>query len=396
MKLKSRIQAGISDSFNIWNQELHNIRKDIGVVIFFVIVPVVYPIIYGTIYNTEAIRNVPLVVVDESHSSLAREFIRIIDATPDVEVYATVSSMDEARLVVDRKEAYGILLIPSDFSRKIHTGQQSTVALYLDMSGLLFYKSILLATTEASMSGFTAHNVQYTFFNTDFSAPATQPSIPILYESVPFYNTQSGFASFLLPAILILVIQQTLLLGIGMLSATTRERYSGKLIPPKSMYCGAFRIVFGKALAYLSIYTFICVWALSIVPSIFNLPQLADYYTILLFALPYLLACIFFAMIIATVIRGRETPMMVLVFTSLIFLFLSGISWPASAISGFWKCISYLIPSTLGIQGFVKLNSMGATLQEVTFEYQILWLQTGVYFVIAYIIYGCNLKKGAR
>jgi ABC-2 type transport system permease protein len=385
MKLKKIIQKGLSDSFIIWSKELQNIRKDIGVVIFFVIVPIVYPVLYGTIYNTETIHEVPLVVVDESHSSLARKFVHIIDATPDVRIYATVSSMDEAKTVVDRKEAYGILLIPSDFSRKIHIGEQSTVALYIDMSGLLFYKAILLATTEASLSGFTGHG-----------GTVIDASLPVRYESVPFYNTQSGFASFLLPAILILVIQQTLLLGISMLGATSREKNKGKLISPDFIHGGIFRIVFGKALAYLSIYTFICVWTLVIVPNLFNLPQLANYYTILLFILPYMLACIFFAMIIATLIRGRETPMMVLVFTSLIFLFLSGISWPASAISDSWRYFSYLIPSTLGIQGFVKLNSMGATLQEVTFEYQMLWVQTGIYFVVTYIIYGHDLFKQKR
>lgn len=380
MKLKELITKGLADSFTIWSKELKNTYKDIGVVIFFVIVPLVYPILYGILYNPEVLREAPLVVIDESNSSLARAFIRKIDATADVQVYTYASDLEEAKQIVDRKEAYGILLIPSDFSRYIHSGIQTQVTLYLDMSGLLFYKNILLATTEASFDMGDLIHVNTT-------------DMPIHSEAVSIYNAQNGFASFLVPGILLLVLQQTLLLGIGMLTATTRERNQGRLIPSGSTHEGSLRIVLGKAMAYLTIYLFISVWALAIVPNIFHLVQIAHYRTVLLFALPYLLACIFFAMVVATFIRGRETPMMVLVFTSLPLLFLSGLSWPASAIPECWKYVSYLFPSTFGIQGFIKLNSMGATLSEVAFEYRMLWILTGVYFLITWSIYASHIRK---
>ncbi|MDR0798619.1 MAG: ABC transporter permease [Dysgonamonadaceae bacterium] len=376
MKSLRKISTGISNSFTIWSKELKRACGDIGVFLFFVVVPVVYPILYGIIYNTEGIHEVPLIVVDESHSSLARTFVRKIDATADVQVYAYATSMEEARAAIDNKEAYGILRIPADFSWKINRGEQATVALYEDMSGLLFYKAVLLATTEASLDGLVACDAS-----------------PVHYEAVAQYNPKSGFASFLLPAILILVIQQTLLLGISMLATTTREKNQGRLIPPEICYSGTFRIVFGKALAYLTVYIPMTIWALIIVPYIFQLPQSAHYATILLFALPYLLACIAFAMLISTFIRGRETPMMILVFTSLIFLFISGISWPQSAIPAFWKYLGYALPSTFGIQGFVKINSMEATLNEVTFEYRMLWLQAGIYWLATCLIYGWNLGR---
>lgn len=381
MKLINIIQRGLKDAFQIWKDELTYIRRDIGVVIFFVIVPVVYPLLYGFIYNPEVVHNVPMIVVDESGTSLSREFIRKIDATADVHVAAYAKDLEEARQLVDNKEAYGILRIPGDFSTKIHRGEQTRVNLFVDMSGMLFYKALLLATTEASFD-----------MNKAINRGAVSQT-PIIYEAINLYNPQSGFASFLVPGILILVIQQTLLLGIGMLSTTTRERNKGFLIPADSYHAGTIRIVYGKALAYLCVYIFICIWAFVLVPNLFKLPQIGHYYTILLFLLPYLLACIFFAMIVGSLLRGRETPMMVLVFTSLPLLFMSGLSWPASAIPDYWRYFSYLFPSTFGIQGFVKLNSLGGTLTEASFEYQMLWLQTGIYFVATFLIYRYNILK---
>lgn len=380
MKAGKYIIKALADSFIIWRNELGYIFKDIGVVLFFLIVPLVYPVIYGLIYNTETVREVPMVVVDESHTSLAREFVRRIDATADVRVIQYASDMEEARDIVDRKEAYGILRIPTDFSSKIHRGEQSTVGLYMDMSGMLYYKALLLATTEASLG------------MRDFIQVSTI-DMPVLYESISLYNTQSGFASFLLPGIVVLVIQQTLLLGVAMLAATNKERYGGYLIPPDDAYHGTSRIVFGKSLAYLSVYVFVTIWALVIVPNLFNLPQIAHYGTLLLFSLPLLLACVFFAMAISPLVKGRETPMMIFVFTSVPLLFLSGLSWPLAAIPDYWRYFSYLFPSTLGIQGFVKLNSMGATLREVSFEYQVLWIQTGVYFIITYFAYSYHIHR---
>ena len=379
MKLINTIIKSISDCFAVWRYELLSIKKDIGVILMFVVVPLTYPILYGIIYNPETLRELPVVVVDESHSSLAREFIRKVDAAPDVQIFNYSSSLEEAREIVDAKKAYGILHIPSDFSNRINIGKQGLVALYIDMSSMLYYKSFLIAATEASLEmGGKIH---------------VQTETPVLYESVSFYNSQSGFASFLLPAILVLLIQQTLLLGIGMLTATTRERNNGLPIPSEYACKGTFRVVAGKFMAYFTIYLPVCFWALITVPYIFNIPQTSNYVALLFFSLPYLFACIFFSMMIATFIRGRETSMMVLVFTSLIFLFISGISWPLSAIPDFWKYLGYLIPSTFGIQGYVKINSMGADLWHIAFEYKMLWLQAGVYFIITCLIYRRFCKR---
>jgi ABC-2 type transport system permease protein len=373
MKLANTISKGIFDCFSIWEQELQLIRKDLGVVLMFIIVPIVYPVLYGLIYNTETISETPLAVVDESHSALAREFVRKIDASPDVRVFAYAASLEEAKEWMNRKKIYGILLIPSDFNSRINRGEQAVTAYYADMSSILFYQAALLAATDASLEMGKKIHI------------GTEQAIKSVY--VPLYNPQKGFASFLLPAILILVIQQTLLLGIGILSASSRERNRGYLIPCNKRYEGTLRIVFGKALAYLVIYISVCIWALVIVPHLFKIPQLTNYGILALFVLPFLLSAVFFSMTIASFIRGRETPMMVLVFTSLIFLFISGVSWPLSAMPDYWKYLSYLIPSTFGIQGFIKLNSMGAGLWEIAFEYRMLWLLTGFYFITACLIY---------
>jgi ABC-2 type transport system permease protein len=112
--------------------------------------------------------------------------------------------------------------------------------------------------------------------------------------------------------------------------------------------------------------------------------------------LPYLAACIFFAMTASIAIRNRETCMIIFVFSSVPLLFISGISWPGSAIPDFWRYVSYLFPSTFGINGFIRINSMGADLSEVKTEYQALWLQSGIYFCTTCYVYRWQIMRSRR
>jgi ABC-2 type transport system permease protein len=366
------ITEGTGDTFAIWKDELRNVFRDGGVVIFFFLVPLFYPLLYGFIYDNETVRNVKLAVVDQSATYLSREFIRRLHAMPDTEVAGVYADMEEAKRAMDRKEAYGILLFPPEFSRNLHTGRQATISLYSDMSSVLYYKALLLSTTEISL---------------DLGVNASVDP-PIRYEEVTLFNPQGGFASFLVPGILMLVIHQTLLLGICMLGGTARER--------KQHYGGTLRVVLGKSLAYLMIYLVVCLWVLAVVPRLFHFPQPGEPLTLLLFVLPYLLACIFFSMTLSCLMTSRESPIVIFVFTSLILLFLSGLTWPVESIPSFWKALSYVFPSTPGIQGFIRAGSMGASLSGIAFEYRLLWIQAGVYFVSACILYRYRLIRHTR
>ena len=92
-RLRYIIKEGILDTFFIWKDELKNVFKDSGVMIFFFLVPFIYPLLYAFIYNNEVVHNAKMVVVDQSDSYLSREYIRKVDATADVKVVADRKSV---------------------------------------------------------------------------------------------------------------------------------------------------------------------------------------------------------------------------------------------------------------------------------------------------------------
>ncbi|WP_418698332.1 ABC transporter permease [Bacteroides sp.] len=395
LTFKQKVVQGIYDLFYIWKQEFRTTFRDQGVLIFFVLVPLVYPLIYSFIYTNETIREVPAVVVDNSRSSLSREYLRKVDASPEVNIVTYCADMEEAKLMLKDRKAYGIIYIPSHFSDDIARGKQTQVSLYCDMSGLLYYKSLLNTNTNVSLDMNADIKMERAGNTTDRQDEIT--AYPIEYEDVALYNPTNGFAAFLIPAVLVLIIQQTLLLGIGLSVGTAREHNRFKdLVPINRHYNGTLRIVMGKGLSYFMVYALVSVYILCVVPWLFSLNQIPLPGVLSLFTLPYLMACIFFAMTASIAIRNRETCMLLFVFTSVPLLFLSGISWPGAAMPAFWRYFSYLFPSTFGINGYVRINSMGATLNEVSFEYQALWLQTGIYFITTCLVYRWQILKSRK
>ena len=386
LTFKQKVVQGIYDLFYIWKQEFRTTFRDQGVLIFFVLVPLVYPLIYSFIYTNETIREVPTVVVDNSRSSLSREYLPKVDASPETSIVAYCADMEEAKLMLKDRKAYGIIYIPAHFSDDIVQGKQTQVSIFCDMSGLLYYKALLTANTNVSLAMNAAIKMERAGNTTARQDEIT--AYPIEYEDVAIFNPTNGFAAFLIPAVLILIIQQTLLLGIGLSAGTAREHNQFKdLVPINRHYNGTLRIVMGKGLSYFMVYSLVAVYILCVVPRLFSLNQIAIPGVLTLFTLPYLTACIFFAMTASIAIRNRETCMLLFVFTSVPLLFLSGISWPGSAMPSFWRYFSYLFPSTFGINGYVRINSMGATLNEVAFEYRALWMQTGIYFLTTCFVY---------
>jgi ABC-2 type transport system permease protein len=260
------------------------------------------------------------------------------------------------------------------------------------MSMMLAYKAIYATTMAVSQNRNAGIQVKLSGNYTD--REDTILAKPLDFEEVQMFNTTGGYGNFILPCVLVLILQQTLLLGIGLSAGTARENNRYKdLVPVSRHYNGIFRIVFGKSLCYFMIYAVMAAYITLIVPKIFSftsIPQASDLFALML---PYLLSCIFFGMFMSCMVRYRENVILLVVFTSLPFLFLAGISWPESSLPPVWRSIAYILPSTFGVRGFVRISSMGATLDDVSHEYMCLWIQSLVYFFATCAVYKFQLTQ---
>ena len=395
MRLIKRIRQGIGDLCHIWLDEMRTIWKDEGVLIFFILVPLFYPLLYSWIYTNEVVREVPVAVVDMSHSNMSREFIRQFDASPDTRVAYYCNSLDEAKDIVGRQEAFGVIYFPTDFQTNVVRMEQSRVSVFCDMSFMLYYKAIF--QTATAVAGNMNAGIQVSRAGNWIDREDEITTKPLDFDEVQMFNTTGGYGNFIIPGVLMLIIQQTLLLGVGLSAGTARERsHKGSFLPDDAYYDGVFRTVLGRALCYFMIYTVVAAYVALVVPRMFSFTSLLSPGDTFWFMLPYVLSCIFFSMIVSCTILHRENIILVVVFTSVPLLFISGVSWPQSAIPEFWQWLSWLFPSTFGIRGFVRMNTMGALLGDVRTEYIALWAQTIAYFFITCLLYRWQIIKRRR
>lgn len=388
----NKITTFWEDTAKVWLHEMRDMFKDEGALLFVILLPLAYPLLYSWIYNNEVVREVPVAVVDNSHSQTSREFVRHVDASPDVRVAAWSNNLEEASRLVARQEVYGIILLPEDFDRQLGRMQQAHVSVYCNMGLMLTYKAIF-QTCSAVAADMNSH-IQIALSGNPTTREDQLTTHPMQVSDVPIFNNTGGYGNFILPGVLVLIIQQVMLLGIGIAYGTSYEkRRFARLTPMYERRFGLARIMIGRTMGFFVLFLLIAAWVLLAVPRMFHFVQMLHFSDFLLFVVPYLLACVFFATTFSFFIRQRENVMLLVVFTSVPFLFMSGVSWPKSNIPEVWQWVSWLFPSTFGIQGFIKMNTMGGVFGDIIPEIKGLWIQTVIYGVFATLVTRWQVKK---
>ena len=388
----NKITTFWEDTAKVWLHEMRDMFKDEGALLFVILLPLAYPLLYSWIYNNEVVREVPVAVVDNSHSQTSREFVRHVDASPDVRVAAWSNNLEEASRLVARQEVYGIILLPEDFDRQLGRMQQAHVSVYCNMGLMLTYKAIF-QTCSAVAADMNSH-IQIALSGNPTTREDQLTTHPMQVSDVPIFNNTGGYGNFILPGVLVLIIQQVMLLGIGIAYGTSYEkRRFSRLTPMYERRFGLARIMIGRTMGFFVLFLLIAAWVLLAVPRMFHFVQMRHFSDFLLFVVPYLLACVFFATTFSFFIRQRENVMLLVVFTSVPFLFMSGVSWPKSNIPEVWQWFSWLFPSTFGIQGFIKMNTMGGVFGDIIPEIKGLWIQTVIYGVFATLVTRWQVKK---
>ena len=367
----------------VFRNEFKRIFGDMGVMLFFIALPLLYPVVYTLIYNLEVVRKLPVAVVDNSLSADSRDFVRKASASPSIEIYAYCPNMAEAKELMAEHKVFGVLQIDKDYARNLGNGVPAHVYFYSDMSLLLRYRTFIAALTDLQIdciSSITGEKISAA----GLSSLAGGMKAPINSQSNFLGDTEQGFASFIIPGIVILILQQSMLLGIGMLGGTARERrrrFGGA--DPSEVDACTTATVWGRAFAYVVFYIPLTIYILRFIPEMFNLPHYGDPVDYLLFILPLLLASAFLGQCLVYFMKERETGFILIVFTSVVFLFLSGLTWPRFAMAPVWKGLGDLVPATWGVEGFIRINSNSASLAEVARPFVALWILTFAYMLIA-------------
>lgn len=358
--------------FEVYCREFKLVMHDAGIILFFLFLPLAYPVIYSIIYNPELVKDVPVVVVDNDRTPLSRDLTRNLNACDEAWVIGYAANLSEAKRAMHEKKCYAILEIPEGFERKIGNNEQGNTVLYCDMGLLLRYRGFVIATANL-MTHYSSELLTEKIDNILPLAETLVTGDPMGINFIPMGNIRNGFDSFIMPGVLILIIQQAIILALGMAGGARRENprltgYSSYNIAPSVLLT-----MIAQALCYLTILIVPIIFVAHYVPLIFKFPMMGNNLEIFAFLTPMVLASFGLGYTIQAFVTERENIMVIWVITSMIFLLLSGLIWPRYDFYPVWRVLSDICPSTWGVEGFVKMNSNGASLAQVGECYRNLW-----------------------
>ena len=385
-RIKEILQAYRTELASVIRNEYKAVFTDGGELLVMVLAIFIYSTLYASAYAPEVLRNVPIGVIDESQTPSSRELIRTFDAGPNTYVAYEPSGMEEAEELFFARKIYGVVYIPQDYEKQLLGGSSVAVSLYVDASYFLMYRQVFQElVTGIGQTGAMVQFQRLIAKGADIPQ-ATAATQPVIYQSHNLFIPYLGYGSFIMPAIIIVIIQQTLLIGIGMIGGTWREfGLYRKLCPPDRKRMSTLPIVLGKALVYGMIYSVTTFYILGLHYKLFHYPMNGATGTIVVFMLAYMAACIALGIAISTLFRYRENSLLLLLWTSIPLLMLSGVSYPREGIPDWLFNLGQIFPSSHGVNAFIRIQSMGASLSEVLPEIRMLCILALVYGGLACI-----------
>lgn len=347
-----------------------------------------YGLLYNYMYAPNIVTNVPVAVVDNSHSELSRNFIRWLDAAPQAEIYNQAIDYHEAKEWMKAGKVQGILYLPHDFEERVFRGDESVFSLYATTDAFLYFESLQKATSSVMLAINDKYRTDVAVLLPPQGLLAVAMAQPVSVVGTALYNYTEGYGSYLIPAVMMIIIFQTLMMVIGMV--TGEERSSGGIHAYALFgqnWGNCIRIVTGKTFVYCSLYAVFAFFLLGLLPYFFSIPNIGSGLYIIFLMIPYLIATSFFGLAASRYFTDSESPLLMIAFFSVGLIFLSGVSYPMELMPWYWKITHYIFPAAPATLAFVKLNSMGADMSDIKPEYITLWIQAICYFLLSTWVY---------
>ena len=366
--------------------EYRHLFTDMGAILILILAALIYATLYSEAYSPEVLRNVPVGVIDHSRTAASRRLTELFTAGPNMRVVCEPADMAEAEALFYARRIHGVIYIPADYERELLAGRQAVVSLYLDASYFLMYRQVFqeaVASVNATGAAIEWNRLVARGAQIPQARAITQP---VIYQSHNLFNPYLGYGTFVMPAILVIILQQTLLIGVGMTGGTWREQgLYKKLVPAGSERLSATALLAAKTFAYGSIYAVTTTYLFSVHYPLFHYPMNGNPTTAAALLGSYLLACILMATALSTLFRYREQSLMFLLWTSIPILLLSGASLPPESMPEWLFRFGKIFPSSSAIPAFVRVQSMGASFGDILPEMRQLWRLALLYGLLAWL-----------
>ncbi|PAF41228.1 ABC transporter permease [Helicobacter sp. 11S03491-1] len=339
-------------------QEFRAIFSNIAVIFVVIVGSILYGFLYPSAYKNDVVVSQKIAVVDMDNTSLSKELIFLIQATPQVDVEEVTFSVKQAKELLEHGIVYGILEIPQNFQANIHKKIPTKLVYSANASYFLIYGAIVDGIYRAIEEISSRIKLKRVFLQGGVKNESTDL---IMHHSIPLFNPSVGYINYALAAILIFILHQTLIAGAGILGASQNEKNSQGIYGYWNE-AGALKLVLARISAFFMIYILLFLLYFGVLFQLYGIHIQANAISFWCFGIMFILCCASFGVLFGLLVKNPVLPTQIVLISSLPLVFMMGFIWPVELLPDWVVWFVRFIPAFSGINGLVRINQMGADL----------------------------------
>ncbi len=378
--------------FDVLKAESKIIFSDFAIMLTIIGGVIFYSFLYPQPYAKESVSALHVSVVDLDKSDISRDIIFKLNATAQIDIIRQDVSKKEALEALQEGKIKAVVIIPQHFKRNLTLNTSPTISVGADNSYFLIFGAVLEAAMKSVMTQSAKIKVANLLKDKVPLSSAKRSYTPYSMNAINLFNKNSSYIQYVVPAVFILILQQTLLIGLGILGGGVNERIKNGDYGHYKL-AKTYQVIFSRFLIFMSIFLFHMLLFFGFTYEVFDITHIANIYDLLNFGTIFILAVISFGIFLGSLFSSREIATPIVLFSSLALVFSVGFVWPLEAIPQFIYYLSLLFPSTPAMSGFLQLNQMGADFSMIIDKYLILLIHIVIYTSLSYYLINKKLPK---
>lgn len=358
--------SGFKAIQTLWRLTLREaaiIAKDHSLLLTLLIAPLLYAFFYGSIYSNKEEENVKLAVIDDDRSALSRLITQQIGNAQVTSVFV-VPTVQDAKEAMYRGDCQGFFYIAKGLEENVKSLRQGHVVLALNAARFLPSSDLLLSINQTCLTLGAGMRLQYLQRSEGMNTKGSlQEVMPVNLDYRPLYNSRSSYGAFLLPGLLALILQQTLLLG---LSASVSGERSKKRVSEwmQQAHHSVSAALWGKGLFYLLLFGCYAFFFIVVNYSILDLPMRGSGWQLGVLFLLFIATLIPLGQWIGSFFKGPLLNVQLMAFSTYPFFLLTGYTFPLQNIPVPLQWAAMLLPTTPFLKIYQSIVQSGASLTQ--------------------------------
>lgn len=322
------------------------------------VAPFVYAGLFCLVYANHSPTELPVAVVQLDGSAQARLLVRMIDASPKVRIVRQAWSEAELKELIYDGTVDAAVVIPRDFALNLKRGRDSTVTTFVNAASMVAANTTAKAINEVVQTFSAGVELKTLMKKGDRLETAKQRFMPVKLDLRSLFNPSFNYTNFMVPGLLIAILQQVILLGIAL--TWTGEKEAGTLPELFRLSRSPWALMLGKALPYLLVNALVAEFYLRVLFPLNDIPMEGSWAVAIPFTFLFVATVVTWGMWVSGLFKTRLFATQALMFVAMPSFILSGFTWPPAAMPAVVRWMGNCLPMTYFVTSFRSVYLGGA------------------------------------